>query len=283
MSNDRPASSRAGLAASLAHLRRTTDATPLDAPVFGAPSPLAPARRRAAIGVPALEGLFVPAALHEIHAASEADVAASAGFTLGIAVRVAAGRPIVWIRQEFLDAEAGRPHPPGLAEIGGDPAAVTLVRTRDARSALQAGLDAARCRAVGAVLIELWGETRDLDLTASRRLALATRGSGTTVLLARVAAEPAPSAAETRWRVAARPSRPCLANAPGPPAFAVELLRRRAGIGGRAWCVEWNRDRACFEERGDRGDAALSRPVGPVSADRPVAAGAPTAFVRRTG
>ena len=45
-------------------------------------------------------------------------------------------------------------------------------------------------------------------LTATRRLMLSAETSGVTVLSVRIGAEPAPSAAATRWGVAAAPSTP---------------------------------------------------------------------------
>eukprot|EP01035_Chromulina_nebulosa_P064639 gene64639-88434_t len=58
------------------------------------------------------------------------------------------------------------------------------------------------------------------------------------MLLLRVAASPAASAAATRWLVQAAPSRPLAANAPGPPAFTVTLLRHRGGAAGNTWHLE---------------------------------------------
>ncbi len=55
---------------------------------------------------------------------------------------------------------------------------------------LRAGAEAARCPAVGAVLMEPWGEARPLDLTASRRLTLAADQSGVTVFLLRARPRP---------------------------------------------------------------------------------------------
>ena len=73
-----------------------------------------------------------------------------------------------------------------------------------------------------------------LDLTASRRLALAAEQSGVTLLMLRLEAEPVPSAADTRWAVSAAPSQALEANAPGPPQLEIELLRRRVGPFGHA-------------------------------------------------
>lgn len=240
-----------------------------------------------------LSGGLVRAGLHEIHAPGAAEIAAAAGFAVGLALRAARGRPLLWIRQDCLDAETGRPHPSGLAEFGLDPARLLLVRARDAQGVLRAGAEGARCPALGAVLIEPWGAPRVFDLTASRRLCLAAEASGVLTLLLR-AAEPEASAARTRWLVRGCPSRAREANAPGDPAFSIRLLRHRGGLGEREWRVEWDRDRQSFQDRDtqrrnasdnrNRPDAApLSRPLAAFPADRPALAGARDADWRQAG
>lgn len=261
------------------------------------------AEGRVAFGAPeldaALGGGIARAALHEIYAPGTADLSAATGFAVGLAIRAAAQRPILWVRQDMLDAEAGRLHPPGLVELGLDPSRILLVRARDAQGVLRAGAEAARCAALGAVLIEPWGEPRVLDLTASRRLALAAEGSGVAVLLLRAAASPEPSAARTRWQITALPSRALEANAPGDPSFSVTLLRHRGGgVEECEWRVEWSRDRQCFQHHPVTRDATapafapaihqnspdaapLSQPVVPFPVDRPAAA--PERPLRRAG
>ncbi|WP_204272997.1 hypothetical protein, partial [Enterobacter hormaechei] len=64
------------------------------------------------------------------------------------------------------------------------------------------------CDALGAVVLEVWGEARQLDLVASRKLTLAAQASGVTALMLRIAATPIPSTAETRWIVRAAHSPP---------------------------------------------------------------------------
>lgn len=265
---------------------------------------------RVSFGAPALDaalnGGIARAALHEVYAPATADLAAATGFAVGLAIRAAQERPILWVRQDVVDAETGRLHPPGLTELGLDPARILLVRARDAEGVLRAGAEAARCPALGAVLIEPWGAPRRLDLTASRRLALAAEGSGATTLVLRAAVVPQPSAASTRWQVAALPSRALEANAPGAPAFSLRLLRHRGGLGECEWRVEWSRDRQSFQESPVQSDARnrqaaagrdeplrspraspdatpLSRFVVPFPADRPAAAGGPDPDIRRTG
>jgi protein ImuA len=193
----------------------------------------------------ALGGGLARGALHEVFAAT-ADAAAATGFALGLVLRAAGERPVLWVRQDFSGVETGELYAPGLAELGLAPDRLILVRVRDGPGVLRAAEEAARCAPLGAVLIEPWGEPRVLDLTATRRLALAAETSGVPLIMLRLAAAPAPSAATTRWQVRAALSSPLAANAPGHPAFAVTLARRKAGAGGRNWIVEWDRDRCEF-------------------------------------
>ena len=195
--------------------------------------------------------------LNEIYGATVADTAAVAGFTLahvsrllGKKSRGGRGPSILWARHELLPHEAGGIYPPGLMEFGITPSTVTVVRVPDVTSVLQAGLDAARCAALSAILIEFWGSARAYDLTASRKLALAAKNSGVALFLLRHGATPLASAADTRWSVRGLASRPFAANAPGRPAFGIALLRHRGGAAGQTWSVEWNRDTACFETPG---------------------------------
>ncbi len=225
-----------------------------------------------------LGGGLARGALHEVYAAQGAGApAAAVGFGLGLALRAGWGRPLVWVRQDHVSLELGALHGAGLAAFGADPERLVLVRTPDQAGALRATREALRCPGLGAVLVEVWGVSKALDLGASRRLALAAEGSGVTPFMVRLGASPAPSAAATRWSVAAGASSPLEANAPGRPAFVVDLLRHRAGVPGRTWHVEWDSDRASFVE-----PAPLPRPVVPVPARR--AAGArPAPGWRRAG
>lgn len=220
-------------------------------------------------------------ALHEFYAEEQRDGVSLSGFALmqGRGAGEGSGKTL-WVRHTALDRETGRPHPVGLSELGLDPAGFLLVGVRDVAAALQAGLEGVRCAALGGVLIELWGEAEAYDLTASRRLLLACRDSGVTVLIARIAARPRASAAETRWLVRALSSRALAARAPGPPAFELALLRARNGQEGLRYHVEWDRDArrfvSCAFGAGERsapralpaGRAPLSGAVVPLSFDR---------------
>ncbi len=239
-----------------------------------------------------LGGGLVRGALHEVYAARQADCAAASGFTLALARRAAAERPVLLVRQDVLDVELGRLDGIGLHDLGLGAERIVLIRARDVESVLRAGEQGVRCAPLGAVLMQVWGNARILDLTASRRLMLAAAASGVPALMLRCAATVTPSAAATRWTVAGGLSRPLAANAPGGASFTAHLVRHRGGAEPRTWQVEWNRDRAsfCDNEAGDRagepagaGAAPLSRPVVPLSRGRPAAAGGAEVRRLRTG
>jgi protein ImuA len=231
-----------------------------------------------------LGGGLALGAIHEVFAARMADAAAASGFAMALATRAAPAARTVWVRQHMVDVEFGRPHGPGLVSLGLDPGRIVLVRAGDAAATIRAAQEAARAGVPGAVVAEFWGDPRILDLTASRRLSLIAGETGVTVLVVRVAAEPAPSAAVSRWQVRAAPSRPLEAGAPGPAAFSITLLRHRAGLAPREWLVEWDRDQCLFRDGTPlprRLDAVpAGRPPAPL---RPAAGSADVAPLRRAG
>lgn len=203
----------------------------------------------------ALGGGIARGRLHEIFAAEAGEAASAAGFAAMLALcagkRSQEGeggdRGLLWLRCDDAERASGRLYAPGLRELGGAADGLLLAVAPDPVLLLRGAADAARCAGLGAVLVECRGDPHVLDLTATRRLTLAAEQSGVPVLLLRIDAEPAPSAADTRWRIRAAPSCALAADAPGMPAFDVELLRQRAGQGGR-WLVEWDREQSRFRE-----------------------------------
>lgn len=205
--------------------------------------------------------------VHDLYADTPADAVALNAFGLGLAVRAAGGRAIVWGIHRQVETETGTPHGPGLHEMGLRPRDVLLVRAHDIQTLLAVGEEALRSPAVGAVILSAWGEAKAMTLTASRRLALAAQAGTATLFLARAGAVPAPSAAQTRWSVSAAHSMPLEAGAPGRPSFSATLLRHRGGVETRTWIMEWDREGRSFNER-----PPLSGPVVPMAADRAFAA-----------
>jgi len=197
------------------------------------------------------------AALHELHAENRDDRTSAAALALLMAQRCRnldqEKRPVLWISESSEARRQGRLYPPGLAELGIDPDNILHVDAPDAIAALRAAADGVQSSAMATVIIELAGKKpRGLDLTATRRLSLSAQKSGTLSLILRSGSDPdnpLPTAAFSRWSVAAAPSLALEANAPGHPAFDINLLRHRSGLYGLSARLEWNRDDQVFREQ----------------------------------
>jgi protein ImuA len=210
-----------------------------------------------------LRGGLALAAMHEVFAEGHQSAVAT-GFIAGLAGRITARRPLVWVRQDFSEIESGALSMSGFSELGLDPRCLVTVRAADVDSALRTAADALACDALGGVVLEVFGEARQLDLVASRKLTLAAQASGVTALLLRIAATPQPSTAETRWIVRAAHSPPgAVWSAWGAPVFDAQLVRNRHGPVGR-WIMEWKCDECLFFE-----PSAYPQPVAAAPAHRP--------------
>jgi protein ImuA len=188
-----------------------------------------------------LGGGLRPGALHEIFARGWG----GGSFGVLLAMLAAGTKPLFWVRPDYEAMEYGVLSPDGLVELGGDPRQLVMVRARGPLDALSAAGDILACAHVGALILELEGDPKCLDLVASRRLALAAQESGVTAILLRCGAQIEPSAALTRWQVASASSSP-LDDDWGAPVFDVQLVRHRAGGLGR-FLLKWNIEHGCFD------------------------------------
>ena len=216
-----------------------------------------------------LQGGLIRGALHEVFALETQQVGAATGFVAGMAQRLGRAKPLLWIRQDFVAREGGALSMSGLKELGLDPRGIVLVQAADHEMALRVGADALACDALGAVVLDLWGEVRAFDLVASRKYTLAAQNSGVSCVMLRTSALPMVSTAETRWVVQAARSPPTAPwEAWGAPILDVNLVRNRHGQTGR-WIMEWKCDECLFREAKSVSDAAHSQPVAAAAADRP--------------
>ncbi|MCE1235487.1 MAG: hypothetical protein LWW93_03930 [Hyphomicrobiales bacterium] len=205
-------------------------------------------------GLPGLDGRLGPAgglafgALHEIVCDAGRDAAAVAGFAGALLARLSERRDgrIVWITTAEARREAGPLHAPGLRLLGLDPGRLVEVAADRPEEALWAFEEALDCRGSAAVVAEIPGAPAALDLTATRRLALRAAPGGADApggfgLLLRVGGRAQTTAAATRWRVAAAPSRPFddAFDGLGRPAFRLDLEKNRDGRLGR-FDLEWD-------------------------------------------
>ncbi|MCJ8139874.1 ImuA family protein [Falsirhodobacter halotolerans] len=174
-------------------------------------------------GVPELDhhlphGGLATGALHEVR--GEDDGAAAAAFTAGIAGRLHG--PVLWCATR-ADLFA-----PGLAQSGLCASRVIHVAAGDDLTALACMEEGLRHGGLAAVVAEV----ARLSMTASRRLHLAARGSGTMGIALRRGPEhevALPTASMTRWRVSSRPSAPLPVPGLARARWRIELLRARAG------------------------------------------------------
>jgi len=263
-----------------------------DRPADAVRSDLSPRRAAALLpfAVPGLDRMLAGGlrrdALHEIRGALARDAAAATGFAAAILARLAEedDRPLLWIAEAAASHEAGRPYGAGLDRFGLDSKRLIVVRVQKPGDALWVFEEGLSCRGLAAVLTEIRGEPRLLDLTASRRLALRARAGGVMGLLLRQSDRAEPGAATTRWLVAPRPAA-TLDDYPagiGEPVWRLTLERNRLGATG-AFDVEWDHGRRCFAPAAAAVGPSHSLPVAAVSFDRPHPApdrGALVAFQR---
>ena len=203
-------------------------------------------------------------ACHEVFAPAGHETAAT-GFAAGLVMRLAGDKKVLWISEKFSWQEHGMPCPTGFFELGLDPTKVMFLSVDHAQDALRAAGDALTCASLGAVMIEITGNPKVLDLTASRRLVLACAQSSVPVVLLRFNAVPQTSAVETRWSVKAAPSALEVEHW-GHPIFEVDLIRNRSGRTGQ-WVFAWSCDDGCFENA-----AAVFGTLVPASTNRPAEA-----------
>lgn len=218
-------------------------------------------------------------ALHEIRSDTTRDAAAATGFAAALLARLAAvdRRPVLWVAEASALREAGQPYGAGLDRFGTDSSRLILVRVKKPTEALWVFEEGLSCRGLAAVLAEIRGNPRPLDLTATRRLALRANAGGVMGLLLRQSGQPDASAVATRWSVAPLPAG-VTDDYPagiGRPAWRLTLERNRHGSTGSI-DVEWDHERRAFALAGR---PAHSRPVAAAPVDRPHPAPAPRSRV----
>jgi protein ImuA len=219
--------------------------------------------------------------LHEIRSETSRDSFAATGFAIAILARLAKAddRPFLLVSEASALREAGHPYGPGLDRFGLDSRQLVIVRTRRPSESLWVFEEALRCRGLAAVLAEIRGSPRQLDLTASRRLALRAGENGVMGLLLRQSGAAATGAATTRWHVSPRPASTINDFAPGigQPVWRLVLERNRNGPNG-TFDLEWNHGSRAFALAEPTG-STLSFPGASLSGDRPNPSAKPGAIV----
>ena len=179
-----------------------------------------------AIDAPLPGGGLARGALHEVAGGGNGAVhgAAAALFAAGIMARTA-GKILWCVTRRDLFA-------PAMAQVGLPPDRVIYAEVGDEKSVLACFEEGLRHGGMAGVV----GKVAKLSMTASRRLRLVAKSSGTIALAIRrwrrmteASDFGQPTASVTRWRISALPSAPLPVPSIGRPRWLVELIRARAG------------------------------------------------------
>src|SRR5690606_8968512 len=136
---------------------------------------------------------------------------AVAGFALGLAsLELKQSRqpaPLLWVAVGEALSEGGVPYAPGLLHrFGIAPRRLLLAGARRLEDARWVAEEAAALTALSAVVLEVRGSPRKLDLTATRRLYHRARAAARPFYLLRQAGLPEPTAAPVRLVVLPAPA-----------------------------------------------------------------------------
>lgn len=182
-----------------------------------------------------------------------ANTSAALGFMLALVARRLARVPapqtqahtgaiadVVLCGSQRLSGELGWLNPHGLAAFGIDHRRLLLVSARRAGDVLAAVEECLRSGAPTLVMASV----PDLDLTASRRLALAAAGGATPLVVMTDAKAPPAAATATRWTIASAPcgDHPLVPTRPGARRFHVRLercRRRPVALQAKPCVLEW--------------------------------------------
>jgi protein ImuA len=210
----------------------------------------------------ALQGGLAFGALHEIAPAAALHLGAALGFALTIAARIATDQHVLVLQTDFAAQDSGVPYGPGLEALGLTLQRLVLLRLPRPVDLLAAFEETLKSTAIAVVIGELPQAGPAADLTATRRLSLAAREGGGLALLLRHQPSLQPTAAVTRWEVAAAPSVPDRLGGLGRTAFALSLIKNRRGPCGRFT--------VCWDHHECRYVPPLSLAVAAPASDRPL-------------
>ncbi len=199
------------------------------------------------LGLPVIENHLAPRglarhAIHDVAPQAYGDMPAAMGFALALALRRLADlserRPLLWCRLAREEREYGRLYGHGLETLGLARSRFLTVTLRKPGGLLWTMEEALKSGALALVIAD--ADPKHANLTSTRRLSLAAHSGKSAGLLVFSKPQPGPTASHTRWLAATSKSRgpPYDMQAPGDPAWDIELTRARSGRPG-AWTVEW--------------------------------------------
>lgn len=179
-------------------------------------------------------GVFPKGVIHEFIAVEIEHLAACDGFIGGVlSSLMKEGAPCVWV------SKSRKLFPLSLSAFNVNPDRIFFMDAKNEKDLLWIVEEALKCQGLAAVVADVV----DLDITASRRLQLASEQSGVTGFIIRKdGSKKASTIATARWLISPAPSYsgdelPGI----GFPRWNVELLKVRNGNLGK-WTLEWMAD-----------------------------------------
>jgi protein ImuA len=206
--------------------------------------------------------------LHELAPLAPFHSGAASGFALALSTLVPRDGPVIWVQQDFAALETGALYGLGCDLFGLASSRLLAVRTATPRDTLWAMEEAVKASGIAAVIGELAQDGQAADLTATRRLSLAAQQGGGLCLLLRQREISQPSAAATRWAVAATPGVIDGIGGLGRTALRLSLTKNRRGPCG-SWVLQWDHHAKRFLPALS---IAVAAPPRHGSADTPIAA-----------
>lgn len=171
---------------------------------------------------------------HVFQVDNPAYAALASGFILALLCTLKTKSQVLWVSQRLAALETGTIYGPGLQDMGIAPGDIIFVEAASSSDVLWAVEEGLSSSAIGGVVGEFAVETRHLDLTATRRLALRSNEARIPTYLSIAARDVGATAARSRWRVASAPSRPGTGSALlGDPTWTLDCLKNREGPCGR--------------------------------------------------
>jgi protein ImuA len=176
--------------------------------------------------------------LHEVMAASHQDRPSAFGFAFALAASALRSRkgPAFFVSTRHATWEFGRLSAHGLRHLGIDPRRFVLIETAKDKDALWALEETLRTEVRPAIVVGAL--SRQLDLTASRRLNLASAAGAVPLVLLCMTGGQGANAAGTRWRIRTAPSSKDRFGGLGDWRWRTTLERSRNGRSGQ-WLLEW--------------------------------------------
>ncbi|MDJ0612857.1 MAG: hypothetical protein QNJ29_04220 [Rhizobiaceae bacterium] len=195
-----------------------------------------------------LEGGLLSGCMHEIRCDYARDIGAASAFLCAFLARNhARSGKLVWIVDPAARIDAGQMSPDGLWQLGLDPSDVILVHPRDLKTAIWTAGESAREGGLAAIVFQVKGNPKMLDLSVSRKLMLRAQASQTPFFLLRQGGQEEASSATTRWQVTPLSSdqNQDFKQGIGPMRHRLTLERNRTGQTGN-WPVSWQSAQRTF-------------------------------------